>query len=164
MKKENKKPKLLNSEMFGGEIILRDGKKKIKWNSASWVGYQISKFSVGDKITAYVSNQKPKRSLAQNSYYRLYLKMIEDETGETSDNLHAFFKGKFLTEKIVKIFGQNVRQIKSTTKLNKAEFCDYLLEIEKMTDVPLPETGDYSPTTYKPSEIDYPESTGETKF
>lgn len=87
--------------------------------------------------------REPKRSLSQNSYYWLYLHVIARETGNDEDELHEFFKQKFLPFKTVRIQGkETVHEFKrsvSTTELNKLDFGDYLDKICAMVKIPLPD-------------------------
>jgi len=78
----------------------------------------------------------------------LYLSIISDETGHSKDELHSFFKGKFLTENIKEILGEKTRITKSTTELSKGEFCSYLVDISSLTQVELPDTTEYFGYSY----------------
>jgi hypothetical protein len=83
------------------------------------------------------------RTTLQNNYYWLYLGVIERETGNNANDLHEYFKRKFLVPEFKKVVikGKPVEYKcpKSTTKLNKIEFGDYLDKICSETDVPLPD-------------------------
>lgn len=76
---------------------------------------------------------KKTRSLSQNSLYWVWLTCIESETGNDKDNLHWFFKHKFLgyadlqinTKKTIEF----IKVIKSTTDLNTNQFNEYLTKI-----------------------------------
>jgi len=132
-----------STQTFSGQIEEKNGQKIIRWNSPDFLKYQISKFSIGDKITAYITNKKPKRSEQQNRLYWLYIKNIEDETGNESEDLHTYFRGKYLSKGITEVFGSKVRKYKSTTQLNKSEFVEYLLSIEVEVGVHIPDTENY---------------------
>jgi hypothetical protein len=82
---------------------------------------------------------KPTRSGQQNRYYWLYLGVIERETGENSDDLHEFFKRKFLPPVFKTIRGEEIRLPASTTDLSKSDFTEYLDRICALTNVPLPD-------------------------
>jgi hypothetical protein len=71
------------------------------------------------------------RSLRQNRLERLWLKCIEDETGNDANDLHSFFKGKFLTPRRVTINGVETTVPASTTTLNTEEFTKYLDQIQQ---------------------------------
>lgn len=81
----------------------------------------------------------PKRSLSQNAYYWTYLTIIAAETGDNADDLHEFFKRKFLNPKFIQVLGQEIRIPSSTTGLSKADFTEYLDRICALTNVPLPD-------------------------
>lgn len=86
----------------------------------------------------------PKRSISQNSYYWLYLTVISHETGNDVDDLHGFFKRKFLpiTSGVIVLKGgmqHTYKKLTSTTDLSKAEFGEYLDKICAETGVPLPD-------------------------
>jgi len=78
--------------------------------------------------------KKQKRTSRQNRLYWKQLHFLAHEVGENPENLHEFFKGKFLKRtKILNIDGNisGISTIKSTTKLTTKEFSEYLEEIEK---------------------------------
>lgn len=136
------------TQLFSGEIKQKNDKKVIAWNSPDFVRFQIEKFTVGTKITAYLSSKKPTRSLLQNNFYHLYKKLIADETGGDVEALHALFKGKFLSKGICEVYGEKVRVVKSTTELNKSEFVEFMLRIEELTEIPIPSTEEWNPKHY----------------
>jgi hypothetical protein len=68
------------------------------------------------------------------------MNIIADETGMNVDELHAWAKGKFLTQEITEVFGDKVRLTKSTTELSKSEFSEYIQNIEIETGIPAPDT------------------------
>lgn len=102
----------------------------------------------GQEVRLEVSELKSKRSEEQNRYYFFYLSLIEDETGNKKEDLHNYFKGKFLTSGITEIYGDKVRITKSTTELSKGEFCNYLVEISQLTGVELPNTEEHFGYSY----------------
>ena len=87
---------------------------------------------------AQVSIYKPVRSTQQNSFYWLYLGIIESETGNNANDLHEYFKRIFLPPKIINVFDKEVKIPNTTTELNKIEFGEYLDKICAMTNVPIP--------------------------
>ena len=143
-----KKTTQTTSNIFAGVIKRKDNKKVLVWNSPDFVRYQIEMFDVGTKITAYLSNKKPKRSLQQNNFYHLYKQLISDETGQPVDALHVLFKGKFLSKGITEVLGEKVRVVKSTTELTKLEFVEFLERIEALVEIPIPDTEEFNPTQW----------------
>ena len=89
-----------------------------------------------------ITEKKSKRSKDQNAYYWLYLGIIAEDTGYTTEELHALFSGMFLSE-IKEVMGKTVRIKKSTAKLTVGEFCEYLADISAETGIPLPDTTEY---------------------
>jgi len=79
------------------------------------------------------------RTLAQNSYYWLYLSVISAETGDDAEALHEHFKRRFCPRKTVRFHGKDYTLAKSTTSLAKWEFTEYLDRICTESGVPLPD-------------------------
>jgi len=90
-----------------------------------------------------IEKQKKTRTLMQNRYYWLYLKIIADETGDNEMDLHEFFKRKCLPPRFVKVLGREVKLPASTTRLSKSEFSFYISAIEEITDIKAPATETY---------------------
>lgn len=134
---------------FAGEIVTDPDKaygKKLKLNSPVLYAHELNKFKVGEHVTVSVTNKRPKRTDAQNRYYwGVYLPLIAEETGEKDlESLHELFKGKFLTTKIVKVLKKYPTRItKSTTELSVADFCEYIMAIENLTQVSAPPTENF---------------------
>jgi hypothetical protein len=86
------------------------------------------------------------RTKLQNSYYWLYLGIIERETGNDANDLHELFKRKFLKPEFKKVIikGKETEYKipKSTTNLNKIEFGEYLDKICAEVEIPLPSPED----------------------
>lgn len=89
---------------------------------------------------------KSKRTLSQNALYWVFLNVIEQETGNTADDLHELFRAKLLPPKFVKIKGkQTYHELKvprSTTELDKIAFGEYMDKISAMVDIPVPNPKD----------------------
>lgn len=96
----------------------------------------------GQKVEVIIQKPEEKRSERQNRYYWAYLQIISDYSGDDPNSLHARFKLEFLVQKFVMIFGKEVAVTKSTTKLTKAEFSEYIMRIEALTGVPAPNPED----------------------
>lgn len=122
-----------------------DGKPTLVVRSQRWYQHQLGKFKDGTEVTLEVHTRKPKRTEQQNRYYwGVYLPLISKETGEADlDALHELFKGKFLAEGVVEVLGEKVRKKKSTTELGVGEFCEYIMNIEALTQVAAPPTENY---------------------
>jgi len=132
---------------FAGTVVTdpETRKRRIKVEHPAYYEHEIGKFKEGEEVTMIVTNKRPKRTLAQNSYYwGVYLPMIGAETGEKDlDSLHNLFKGKFLTKGIKKILGHDVRVTKSTADLSAGEFSDYIASIYQLTGVQPPPTTNF---------------------
>ena len=89
--------------------------------------------------TFRLSLPENKRSSRQNSYYWLYLGVIEAETGNDANDLHEYFKRIFLKPKFITVMGEEIKVPKSTKDLNKVEFGEYLDKICAKTNVLLPD-------------------------
>lgn len=137
---------VVETKDFGAKVVLdNEGKQTLKINSPVWYRHQIQKFKLGETVTLYVSSRRPKRSVQQNRYYwGVYLPLIAKETGEGDlDALHKLFAGKFLSEGIKTVLGSPVRMVKSSATLSKAEFSEYIMNIEAETGIEAPPTENY---------------------
>lgn len=77
------------------------------------------------------------RSISQNSLYWLWLTCIEQETGNDRDDLHDYFKAKFLGFEDVKILDSIVTRVVSTTQKDTLQFKNYLDKIQMFASVEL---------------------------
>jgi hypothetical protein len=78
-----------------------------------------------------ISKYREKRSIDQNSLYWLWLTCISEETGNDKEDLHSYFKERYLDRHIVR-FGRNYKSCSpSTGALDTAQFTDYLRCIER---------------------------------
>jgi len=90
----------------------------------------IKRLDLTKLFTVEITEKKVIRSIPQNRLYWLWLTCIAYETGNNRDDLHEFFKRKFLTPETVEIFG--VKQDRfSTRELNKEQFKYYLDHIQR---------------------------------
>lgn len=95
------------------------------------------------KYSVTIKRWRPTRSNAQNNYYWMYLKIVSDDSGHTSDELHEYFKRKFLKAERKTILGEEIRLPGSSTNLNKLEFGEYIIKIEELTGILAPNPDDY---------------------
>ena len=72
-----------------------------------------------------------KKNIDQNSLYWLWLKCLQDETGEDKERLHEYFKARYLGVSTVEVFGVDVQMSASTTKLDTKEMTHYLDRIQQ---------------------------------
>lgn len=73
-----------------------------------------------------ISEKKSKRSIPQNALYWAWLTVIENTTGNCKDDLHEFFKQKFLGYEVNEVLNETIEKLRTTTKLNTKSFTDYL--------------------------------------
>lgn len=97
----------------------------------------IQKLSLNKKYSIEIKVQREQRSLPQNKLYWLYLACLQDETGEHKDNLHDFFKSKFLGVDERECFGTRFYLPNTTTKLDTLQFKNYLDRIQEFASVEL---------------------------
>lgn len=104
-----------------------------------------------DKVKAYVDDlktdkkkyivevkvERERRSIDQNALYWLWLTCIMSETGEHKDNLHEYFKTKFLGVDERQCFGHYFFLPNTTTKLDTLQFKTYLGRIQEFASVEL---------------------------
>lgn len=74
--------------------------------------------------------EKSKRTKDQNRLYWMWLSCISEESGNSRDDLHEFFKQKFLNTYARVIYGEEVKCVQSTTELQTDEFTKYLENIQ----------------------------------
>lgn len=97
----------------------------------------IQKLSLNKKYSIEIKVQREQRSLPQNKLYWLYLACLQDETGEHKDNLHEYFKSKFLGVDERECFGTRFYLPNTTTKLDTLQFKNYLDRIQEFANVEL---------------------------
>ncbi len=93
--------------------------------------------------TLKIQEQINTRSMSQNSLYWMFLGVIEFETGNNANDLHEYFKRKFLPPKFIKVLGKEIKIPSSTTDLNKIEFSEYLDKISAEVEISIPDTENY---------------------
>lgn len=96
--------------------------------------------NLSGEVEVIVRKKEKRRSLSQNSFYRVYLEIISDDTGEDVDVMHEVFKKEFLPARKVKVLGIESEIPPSTTELSTGEFNDYLKKIEALTGTPIPDS------------------------
>ena len=84
------------------------------------------------------------RSGRQNRYlWAVCYKILSDETGHSTEEIHDFMKSMFLPRFFITIGGKEQEVRKSTTELSTVEFEEYLMRIrvfagEMNCSIPLP--------------------------
>lgn len=128
VKIENSKFKFVNKAMFDRELSGLEGKE----------------------VFVTIKEAKESRSDNQNRYYfGVVLKLISDETGNDVEDIHEYFKVKFLGLEKKEILGYEINVLMTTTKLNTKEFEEYLENIRRFASK---ELGIVIP---EPNQVDY---------
>jgi hypothetical protein len=86
----------------------------------------IEKLTEGKTYSVSISQKREVRTLPQNKLYWLWMRCISDETGNDKDDLHEFFKTKFLGSVPTQVLNEVFDKPRSTTKLNTKQFTNYL--------------------------------------
>ena len=89
----------------------------------------IKRIDLSKAFTVEVRERRPVRTIPQNRLYRLWLVCISHETGNDVDDLHEYFKRKYLEPKETNIFG-SIEIRYTTTDLNTLQFTTYLEYIQ----------------------------------
>lgn len=92
------------------------------------------------KVEILVYPWAKRRTNKQNDFYWGYLRMIQDETGETVEALHELFKKKFLDTRKIEVLGEQLDVYPSTTRLTRKEMAGYITEIETFTGIQAPDS------------------------
>jgi hypothetical protein len=123
---EKTKGKLNKKLQFWGRIV----EGRLKLNSRNFFEKRISEYE-DCPVLLQVERVRSIRTLAQNSlYWGVWLPMIAESTGHTSDELHEFYKSMFLPKRFIKVGEKSVAISGSTTDLSISEFSDYLMKIQ----------------------------------
>ncbi len=69
------------------------------------------------------------RSLRSNRLYFMWLNCVKDETGQDTEDLHIYFKQKYLPWSTSEVFGDEIRRVTSTKNLDSKQFSEYLEKI-----------------------------------
>lgn len=72
----------------------------------------------------------PKRSLDQNRLMWAYLTAIGNMIGHTANEMHLYYRSKFLKPALKVIMGQTFYELPSTTDLSVKEMAEYITNIE----------------------------------
>jgi len=110
---------------FIGEV--QSGKLKLN-DQALYDDYLLT---LDGKVELVVRKYHSQRTLKQSAYYwGVVVRMIADETGHTSDEIHEMLKRMFLKD-LIEIKGEQYETVKSTTSLDTRGFSkDYVDRIK----------------------------------
>lgn len=97
---------------------------------------QIKRLDLKKTYTVEITEKKSRRTISQNALYWLWLTCISFETGNDKDDLHEYFKDKFLIPESFELFGEK-RDRRTTVKLNTIQFKYYLDSIQTFSNTQL---------------------------
>jgi len=81
----------------------------------------------GKRVEIIIRKLSSKRSIQQNRYYWAACTIIANEIGLSKEEVHDILKFKFLQEeRVIEATGEIVICFKSTAKLNKSDFADFM--------------------------------------
>ena len=87
--------------------------------------------TLADKIyTIDIKQVKKNRSIPANGLYWTWLTCLMAETGNDKQDLHEYFKQRFLPMQMITIFGQTGHRSTSTKDLNSLEFAKYMTKVQ----------------------------------
>jgi len=116
--------------------VIEKGKVVLE-NQAAFDNH-VSTFNENDEIRMMVKKYKGTRKMSQNALYWLYLRVIEQETGNYIMDLHEFFKKKLLGPRFATVMKEEVELPPTTRELKTDEFSEYMVKIESLTGIPMP--------------------------
>lgn len=98
----------------------------------------LSKLDISQReYKVSIVRKAEKRTLQQNRLYRLWLNCISAESGNDVEDLHEYFKLKYLDVHARIIYGQEVVRVTSTTELNTEQFTAFLKRVQEWASVEL---------------------------
>ena len=139
-KLKTQEPRVIQTQSFSAIVKeISPAEKKIVLHNPVWFQNQVNKFfKDGQSVNLKITSHKLQRTLRQNNYWWLYMTEIATSTGHTPEEIHEWAKGKFLTKKVVEVFGQLTRIKGSTTECSKMEFSDLITKVEAETGIAAP--------------------------
>lgn len=94
------------------------------------LGERITKLDTKSPWEILVRKYRRLRNLSQNRYYWRLLQLAAEQTGNEAEDLHEFFKLKYLEPITVSIGGQAKIVASSTTRLKTDEFAEFCNRVE----------------------------------
>lgn len=100
----------------------------------------------GVRFDIRISRFRPRRSIAQNKLYWLWVGCLHEETGNDRDTIHDALKTKFLGTDAIEVLGVRMERPRSSRTLTTAAFTDYLDKVQAWAasefGIRLPQPGD----------------------
>ena len=97
----------------------------------------------GNKVEVIVKKIKKNRSTRSNNYYWVYLTLLEAETGNAKDDLHEYFKSRYLSRRIGTLNGKEIMLPPTTTNLSTGEMSEYIRNIEMESGINATDPNEY---------------------
>lgn len=92
----------------------------------------IDYLNISDNWVVIIEPYKEKRSNAQNRFYWSYIRIMSRHFGMEDDELHEVLCAEFLGVKQVQFRGREYTVRKSSAKLTKKEFTEFLEKVMAM--------------------------------
>jgi hypothetical protein len=108
------------------QVIIIDSHEK-RDKAAKW----LARIPVDEVLELSLRPYKPTRSEQQNRRYWLILSKISDATGHDKDELHYFFKQKFLGMQETEVAGETLAHQRPSSNLKVKEFAEYSERVEQ---------------------------------
>lgn len=89
----------------------------------------LDRLPEGKTYNVTIVRHRERRTVDQNSLLWLWVNCISDETGQDKDDLHEYFKQKFLGFDTKTLWGVQVFKSVSTASLDTLQFTQYLERI-----------------------------------
>ena len=87
---------------------------------------QIKRLDLKKTFTVEITEKRVRRTISQNSLYWLWLNCISHETGNDKDDLHDYFKKKYLEPENSILFGETF--LRWSTKILTTNMFKYYLD------------------------------------
>ena len=126
-----------------GEIVLKEGRKKLLLSNNQYFVHGIQKMKPG-KVRVTIERKVARRSNNQNAYFHgPVMDLLKETTGEVNPRvLKEYLKAQFGVREKVTINGKTVEILKSTADYTKAEFVEFLMKISDFFQIVLPNPED----------------------
>ena len=89
----------------------------------------LDRLPEGKTYNVTIARHRERRTMDQNRLLWLWVNCISDETGQDKDDLHEYFKQKFLGLDTKTLWGVQVYKPVSTASLDTLQFTQYLERI-----------------------------------
>lgn len=91
---------------------------------------QVSSIPLDGGYEVCVRKSSRNRSTKQNNLYWQWMSIIASETGDSVDDLHDYFKRKFLGLQARQVLDDVVITVKDSHSLSTKEFAEYMTQVQ----------------------------------